>query len=141
MKVAKRFRWEAAHRLTDHPGACKSIHGHSYEMTVILSGDVDENGMVVEFADLKAWMKPLVDSWDHATLVYEGDSDLRGMLGSLGMKMAVLPFESTSENLCRAALAHIKTVASEELRRRGITDITIRLSETETCFAELTESV
>jgi 6-pyruvoyltetrahydropterin/6-carboxytetrahydropterin synthase len=63
------------------------------------------------------------------------------MLGSLGMKMAVLPFESTSENLCRAALAHIKTVASEELRRRGITEITIRLSETETCFAELTESV
>ena len=61
MKVAKRFRWEAAHRLTDHPGACKSIHGHSYEMTVILSGDVDENGMVVEFADLKAYQTRVVE--------------------------------------------------------------------------------
>ena len=141
MKVAKRFRWEAAHRLTDHPGACQSIHGHSYEMTVILSGDVDEKGMVVEFADLKAWMKPLVDSWDHATLVYEADRELRDALGPLGMKMAVMPFESTSENLCRVALTHLKTVAGEQLRRHAITEITIRLSETETCFAELTEPV
>lgn len=53
MKVAKRFRWEAAHRLPWHEGQCRHLHGHSYRMTVELRGDPSGDGMLMDFKHLK----------------------------------------------------------------------------------------
>ncbi len=75
MKIAKRFRWEAAHRLPWHEGLCRNLHGHSYRMTVELEGEPDARGMVLDFKHLKRVLKPLVDAWDHAILVAESDAE------------------------------------------------------------------
>ena len=42
MKIAKEFNWEMGHRLPEHFGKCKNIHGHSYKMMVELEGDLDD---------------------------------------------------------------------------------------------------
>ena len=39
MKVAKRFRWEGAHRLPWHAGLCRHLHGHSYALTVVFDDE------------------------------------------------------------------------------------------------------
>jgi len=53
MKIAKEFRWEMGHRLPEHTGLCRNIHGHSYRMVVEITGDVLANGMIIDFyADL-----------------------------------------------------------------------------------------
>ena len=39
MKIAKEFRWEMGHRLPEHFGLCKNIHGHSYKMVVEFEGE------------------------------------------------------------------------------------------------------
>jgi 6-pyruvoyltetrahydropterin/6-carboxytetrahydropterin synthase len=136
MTIAKRFRWEGAHRLPWHEGGCQHLHGHSYAMTVELDGTPDARGLLLDFKDLKAILKPLVDAWDHATLVAADDAALRQAVELLDTKHAVLPFDTTSENLCTYVADYLERAGAETLREHGITAIRVRIQETETCYAE-----
>ena len=40
MRVRRRFRFEAAHELPRHPGKCRKLHGHSYELFVVVEGPI-----------------------------------------------------------------------------------------------------
>ena len=137
MKVAKRFRWEGAHRLPWHTGGCQHLHGHSYTMVVELEGAPDERGMLIDFKEVKRVLRPLVEAWDHATLVAEGDRALRDALTALGSKHFVLPYDSTSENLCQYAADYLGMEGREVLHEHGVTTIRVTVQETETCYAAL----
>ncbi len=69
MELFKEFTFEAAHRLPGVPPdhKCARLHGHSYAVRIHVSGEVDPtSGMVMDFADIKAAVKPLViDRLDH----------------------------------------------------------------------------
>lgn len=137
MKVAKRFRWEAAHRLPWHDGPCDNLHGHSYRMTVALEGTPDARGMLVDFQDLKRVLKPLVDAWDHAILVAETDDELRGLVEQTDWKYALLPADTTAENLATYVADYLRDEAADLLAAHGVTAVRVRLAETETCYAEV----
>ena len=66
--LSKTFRFEAAHRLPKVPEGhkCGRLHGHSYQVDVIIKGTPDpETGMVIDFGDItKAW-EPLQLRLDH----------------------------------------------------------------------------
>jgi 6-pyruvoyltetrahydropterin/6-carboxytetrahydropterin synthase len=68
--VRRRFWFEAAHRLPNHPGQCRELHGHSYELVVTVDQPVDEaSGMAIDFADLKRIVREaVVDVADHRYL-------------------------------------------------------------------------
>lgn len=69
MELCKEFSFEASHILPNHPGKCSNLHGHSWVLSVSIRGPLDPStGMVVDFADLKAAVQPLVDELDHAHL-------------------------------------------------------------------------
>ena len=70
MRVRRRFRFEAAHRLPEHPGKCRELHGHSYELVVDIERAVDERtGMVIDFSDLKRVVgAEVIDPLDHRCL-------------------------------------------------------------------------
>lgn len=136
MKVAKRFRWEAAHRLPWHEGLCRNLHGHSYRLTVELEGEPDARGMLIDFKHLKAVVKPLVDAFDHALLVSADDDELRGLAAQTDWKVVVLPFDTTSENLAAHVAERLATEAADVLRAHRIHTVRTRLAETETCYAE-----
>ncbi len=137
MKVAKEFRWEGAHRLPWHEGGCANLHGHSYRMTVELEGEPDARGMLLDFKILKQLVKPLVDAWDHATLIAEYDEVLQEAVDLLDSKKYILPFDTTSENLCRYVAEYLNREGGEVLRTHGITNISVSIRETETCYATL----
>ena len=68
MDIYKEFHFEAAHRLPNVPEGhkCARLHGHSFHVRVVLTGDVGEHsGWVMDFADVKAAFKPLHDQLDH----------------------------------------------------------------------------
>jgi 6-pyruvoyltetrahydropterin/6-carboxytetrahydropterin synthase len=68
VEIFKEFRFEAAHRLPRVPEdhKCHRLHGHSYRVTVHITGAVDEDaGWVRDFADLTCAMRPLLDCLDH----------------------------------------------------------------------------
>lgn len=69
--LQKRFTFEAAHQLPHHDGKCRRLHGHSWVGWVEVKGEHLEasgpkSGMVMDFADLSAAIRPLVeDRLDH----------------------------------------------------------------------------
>lgn len=67
MIVRRIFDFEAAHRLPNHPGKCRDLHGHSYRLVVSVDRPVDaESGMAIDFSELKQVVKTqVVDRLDH----------------------------------------------------------------------------
>lgn len=67
MRVKATFDFEAAHRLPNHPGKCRELHGHSYRLIVTVERPVaKDSGMAIDFADLKRIVKrEVVDPLDH----------------------------------------------------------------------------
>lgn len=76
-EISKTFQFEAAHRLPNVPEdhKCHRLHGHSFRVTVTVTGDVDPKlGWLVDFADLRAAWEPL-----HATLDHRCLNDVEGL--------------------------------------------------------------
>jgi 6-pyruvoyltetrahydropterin/6-carboxytetrahydropterin synthase len=67
MRVKRSFGFEAAHRLPQHPGKCRELHGHSYRLVVTVERPVDPtSGLAIDFSDLKQIVqREVVDRLDH----------------------------------------------------------------------------
>lgn len=69
--LKKKFTFEAAHQLHNHDGKCSRLHGHSWIGWLIVQGDKlhtsgPKQGMLVDYGDLSAAVKPLVEQYlDH----------------------------------------------------------------------------
>jgi len=65
--VRRIFDFEAAHRLPEHPGKCRELHGHSYRLVVRVERPVDpSSGLAIDFSDLKRVVRRrVVDRLDH----------------------------------------------------------------------------
>ncbi len=77
MEVFKEFKFDAAHCLPSAPEGhkCRQLHGHTYRVVIHVEGPVDnELGWIVDFADIKAAMKPLIAQLDHHYL-----NDIEGL--------------------------------------------------------------
>lgn len=141
MKVSKRFRWEAAHRLPWHEGACRFVHGHSYRMMVELEGEPTEDtpggsAMLIDFKHVKRMVMPLVDAMDHAMLINKTDTDLKEAVEKLESKIYIMPYDSTAENLALHVAEEIEEEGAAVLRQHGVHTIRVQVWETETCYAE-----
>ena len=136
MKIAKEFRWEMGHRLPDHPGLCRNIHGHSYKMVVELEGEVLKNGMIIDFYDLGLIVKPIIEKLDHAFLVNRKDVKVYEFLKKNKMKLAAVEYFATVENICSDMLGRIvKEVRSKKIK--NISAISMKIYETPNSFAEM----
>ena len=59
----------AGHALRDYKGASENVHGHNYKVRVTVAGDqLDSAGLLVDFADLRAAIRAVVDRLDHQFL-------------------------------------------------------------------------
>lgn len=68
MEIFRKFTFEAAHRLPHVPAGhkCGRLHGHSYQATITIDSPVNPvTGWVIDFADLKTAVTPLIDQLDH----------------------------------------------------------------------------
>jgi len=48
---------------------CSRLHGHSYIVRLMLEGDLDDNGMVMDFVVLKKKLRSMVAEMDHKVLL------------------------------------------------------------------------
>lgn len=56
----------AGHYLRNYKGKCEKPHGHNYKVKVTLQGrDLDAVGLLIDFKDLKAVLKAVIDRLDH----------------------------------------------------------------------------
>jgi 6-pyruvoyltetrahydropterin/6-carboxytetrahydropterin synthase len=117
MQITTRLEFDAGHRIPSHNSQCRNLHGHRYAIEITLSGDIitlenaSENGMVMDFSDVKAIAKrAVVNVWDHAFLVYQHDAEILDFLNSLpNHKTVVLPTVPTAENMAAEAFKILKS--------------------------------
>jgi 6-pyruvoyltetrahydropterin/6-carboxytetrahydropterin synthase len=57
---------DCAHSLPGHP-KCGSLHGHTYKVEIVVEGHMT-GGMLVDFADLKADVRSVLQRYDHRNL-------------------------------------------------------------------------
>lgn len=132
MKIAKEFRWEMGHRLPEHFGHCKNIHGHSYKMIVEFDGDLDKQGMVIDYYDVEKIIDPIIRKLDHSFMVNKNDRVVIEFLEKMKSKKVIVDFESTAENISKYMLDEI----SKSKLPSNIKKLTVRIYETEGDFAE-----
>jgi 6-pyruvoyltetrahydropterin/6-carboxytetrahydropterin synthase len=65
--VYKEQDFAASHFLREYHGKCENLHGHNYRVRVYVGADdLDHEGMVVDFMQLKAAMGTVLSRLDHA---------------------------------------------------------------------------
>ncbi|RME18513.1 MAG: 6-carboxytetrahydropterin synthase [Bdellovibrio sp.] len=142
--ICKKVSFEAGHRLPHHHSKCKNLHGHHYELEVMIGGplSLDQQsssyGMVADFHDLKHILKKhILEPWDHAFFVYEKDLELLNFLNSLPEhKTVVTPLPPTAEHLAQLAF----NTLNQQMPQNWNLKI-VRLYETPTCWAEVSNSL
>jgi len=65
LKLTINTHFDAAHHLPNYSGACHNLHGHRFNVRIIILGTVDpETGMVVDFKIVKR----IINELDHNLL-------------------------------------------------------------------------
>ncbi len=148
MLITRKFEFDAGHRISTHLSQCRNLHGHRYVLEVTISGGIiadpgaPEQGMVMDFSDVKRIIREaLVDRWDHAFLVYAGDTRVLEFLQSLeNHKTVVLEVQPTAENLALIAFDTLHhTFRSRYADRLKLEHV--RLFETPNCWADVDKAV
>ena len=145
--ITRRLEFDSGHRIPNHDGQCKHLHGHRYAIEVTLSGEVADHpgkaddGMVLDFGDIKRLTNQyIVDLWDHAFLVAKEDEGLVAFLASLpNHKTVVMEHVPTVENLANLAFAILQPVFSKAFGGR-LELSALRLYETPNCWADVHHS-
>lgn len=139
VRVTKKFVLDMAHALYGYDGPCRNIHGHTYHLSVTVSGyplaDIThpKNGMVIDFKELKSVIHSrIIEIFDHALVLHESAPYATGSdLGQHFEKVIHTPFQPT----CELLLLHFKNQIA------GYFDgpvrlVHLRLEETPGSYAE-----
>lgn len=138
IRITKEFSFEMAHALYGYNGACKNVHGHSYYLSVTIKGqpilDINnpKNGMILDFSELKAIVKPIVDELDHATIL-NANSPHKALAenNSLFNKLILVNYQPTCENMLVDIASRIGNQLPENMELHHL-----KLQETPSSYAE-----
>jgi 6-pyruvoyltetrahydropterin/6-carboxytetrahydropterin synthase len=123
--VSKEFTFDSAHHLHCYEGKCKNLHGHTYKLQVIIKGQVDFRGIVIDFSDIKRIAyERVINRLDHQYL------------------NEVLPaMNTTAENMVIWIYEQIHSALMEEGLYPAVLLEEIRLWETPTSYASITRAM
>ena len=127
-QVTKIIEFCYGHRLLNHKGKCRHLHGHNAVLEVDIESDrLDQNGMVMDFADIRDKVKGWVDEHlDHKMLLCKQDPAVQ-LLQGLKEPCYVMDENPTAENIAK--------VIFHEMRKMGLQLGEIRLWETPSSYA------
>ena len=69
------IKFSASHFIPGH-SKCGRLHGHSYILHLVLSGEKGNNGMIMDFVDLKKCLREIVNDLDHKILLPKNSPEL-----------------------------------------------------------------
>lgn len=138
-KVRKLFKFEAAHILeSSYSLDCQNIHGHSYEVEVILkSKKLNKDGMVCDFGELKDAISSIFMDYDHSIIIPKSLAEK--VNGFLTKHTIIVDWNPTAENMAKYFYGMIK----EEMLVYGFEDVKLHkviVHETKTGWASYQEN-
>jgi 6-pyruvoyltetrahydropterin/6-carboxytetrahydropterin synthase len=101
-RVSQEIDFCYGHRLLNYSGKCRHLHGHNGKAVVVLeTADLDERGMLVDFADIKRALCTWIDAeLDHRMILCDADPAVP-LLKSLGEPLLLIPDNPTAETIAR----------------------------------------
>jgi len=72
--ISKVFTFESAHWLPSFPEGhkCRRLHGHSFRVEIFVTGHL-ENGIIMDYGELKKIVAPYINLLDHRLLNEVGE--------------------------------------------------------------------
>jgi len=111
MLITKTIEIDMGHRVPNHKSKCRNFHGHRYKVEVgvndkiITTKGASDEGMVIDFSDLKEIMMINVDGLcDHGFMMYEDDKLVKDWIKYQQqgyLKIVFVPFIPTVENIAK----------------------------------------
>ena len=128
--IRKEMKFEMAHRLvSSFHKPCQRWHGHSYVLELFFrSEELNDDGMVIDFAEVKAKIGDYVDSWDHIMVINKEDPHLDKMLETIPDGIKIVNYNPTAELMAKDMFEYIKDQIPQLYK--------VRLHETVTGYAE-----
>lgn len=99
--ITQDFHWDAGHRLLNHEGKCKYLHGHRYKAEVTLEApQLDKLGRVIDFGEVKKIIGDWIDQhWDHNMILNPQDDLAKLWIGADGEKFLFAQNVFVKENI------------------------------------------
>ena len=137
LTLTKIFNFEMAHAIQGYAGACRYVHGHSYELHVTVSGGAGHKkyipppGFVTDFKEIKKMVtEAVVEKLDHKLVLSEAFL-MEYPSWSLQENLVTWEAEPTAENI----LLFIQKTLGEKVS--GDTKLLcLKLYETKDSYAE-----
>jgi 6-pyruvoyltetrahydropterin/6-carboxytetrahydropterin synthase len=122
--------FDMGHRLPNHQGLCRNLHGHLYRVEATVYGTIKDNpgapddGMVVDFSSIKSALRAQIAERDHRFMLWNLDPLLDTMYNLPGI--LIVPYVPTAENIAFALLLSLPHDV-----------VSVKLWETPTSFCEV----
>ena len=118
------IRISTGHRLQHHDGKCSRPHGHNYEISVEVQGQLTDEGWIVDKGEITS----IIQEWDHRFLLEEGDPLIEA-------------FDHSGDGDALVVLKHPPTaeIMSVVLEQRLLHELPDNVSEVEVVIAETSE--
>jgi 6-pyruvoyltetrahydropterin/6-carboxytetrahydropterin synthase len=126
----QRMHFSASHFLR-FCGDCEKLHGHNYTVEIIITGPLNEDGMVVDFSEVKEMAVKICKTLDHKVMLPVSSNTIsvaneEGFIEvSVGEKRYVFPEQdcvvleieaTTAELLARYIHGHIKSSSDYQVK-------------------------
>jgi len=146
MIIRKMFKFENAHivRGCSTVKCRSSLHGHSYKVELLFSSNFLDNGqMVYDFGLMKQNMKDLIESFDHAIALWNGDEKtyLEAMKQN-SERWVELPVSPSAEQFSRVIFVLISKLLSLTSTTNGEKEVKLHsviVHETDSGYAQCFE--
>lgn len=143
MRIRKLFKFENAHIVRNCSSErCKhSIHGHSYQVELILEAHrLDHGQMVYDFGLLKSSIKDLIDSFDHAICFWnQDDPEYIAACKKFSARWISLPVSPSAEQFSRVIFFWAREILKQTQMQNGEADVkvySVIAHETATGYAQ-----
>lgn len=126
--ISREMEFCYGHRLLNHPGKCRFLHGHNGRVRIVVAADgLNDQGMVIDFGEIRTTLEKWIDTeLDHRMILSQKDP-LVELLQTQGENVVVLPDNPTAENLAR--------FLGEKGRDLGLNIVAVQFWETPKCCA------
>jgi 6-pyruvoyltetrahydropterin/6-carboxytetrahydropterin synthase len=107
--ITKEVYFCYGHRLMNHPGKCRNLHGHSVKASISIEQEyLNEQGMVCDFSDIRDCVEAYIDqNLDHNFLLHK-DDPIIPMLTANKERFLALDEHPTAEVLSKMIYLHLK---------------------------------
>ncbi|CAD6873329.1 6-pyruvoyl trahydropterin synthase family protein [Methylomonas fluvii] len=107
--ITKEVYFCYGHRLMNHPGKCRNLHGHSVKASIsIKQNNLNDQGMVCDFSDVKDCVDGFINKvLDHNFLLHKDDPIIPALVANNEQFLAI-DEHPTAEVLSKMIYNHVK---------------------------------